>query len=176
MDFILKDATTCLQQGIDLLTKLDPEFYSRKQSICYNSTIGGHVRHNIDHFFSFIQGIPGGRIDYDSRQREEFIETNPEYASNKIQELIAQFEKLSAVDLDKSIHIKMDTGATHEESAIWSASSIRREIQFLISHTVHHYALIATICCNDGCKLPTNFGVAPSTLRYRETQDPQCAP
>ncbi|NIP97468.1 MAG: hypothetical protein GWO24_30170, partial [Akkermansiaceae bacterium] len=42
-----------------------------------------------------------------------------------------------------------------------------RELQFLVSHTVHHFAMIGGICRALGVALEDDFGVAPSTIRHR---------
>ena len=59
----------------------------------------------------------------------------------------------------------MDCGRSGE----WCASTGRRELQFLLSHSVHHYAIIAMICGQHEIEVPEGFGVAPSTLKYRES-------
>ena len=45
-------------------------------------------------------------------------------------------------------------------------SSISRELQVLSSHTVHHFALIAMTLRMHGVEIDSDFGMAPSTLRY----------
>ena len=57
----------------------------------------------------------------------------------------------------------------------WSTSSVERELQFLSSHTVHHYALIAVILRLNGVQPEEGFGVAPSTQRYWK-ESRACAP
>ncbi|MDG2168575.1 MAG: hypothetical protein P8L44_11705 [Opitutales bacterium] len=141
----------------------------------YGSTIGGHARQNLDHFLCLKSGLESGRVDYDARDRDEFLETNPDYAASKMEELIAFTNSLEGVNLDKPLKVKMDSRSSHEEEQRWSQSSLRRELQFLINHTIHHYALIATPCSREGLQLPEDFGVAPSTLRFRNSRDTQCA-
>jgi hypothetical protein len=175
MEFIIKDTELCLKQGIRLMKQLDPAVYTRKHASCYGSTIGGHVRHNLDHFLCLEQGLSSGSIDYDARARDEFLEIDPGYAAEKMAELVQFINSLDSQNLGLPLKVKMDSGAHHEEANQWSLSSLRRELQFLISHTIHHYALIATLCARDGLKLPEDFGVAPSTLRFRNSQDAQCA-
>ena len=46
-------------------------------------------------------------------------------------------------------------------------STIVREPQFLLSHTVHHVALISTMNSISNIATPEKFGIAPSTLAYR---------
>ena len=56
----------------------------------------------------------------------------------------------------------------------WSATSVVRELQFLASHTVHHYAVIAAMLRPQGVEPGDDFGVAPSTLQY-ERENAACA-
>lgn len=176
MELILKDTEVCLGQGIRLMKQISREDYTSRHADCYDSTIGGHVRHNLDHYLCLRQGLPLGKVNYDARDRDAFLETDPGYAAAKMGELIAFVQSLAEEDLDQPLKVKMDCGAHHDEVEQWSHSSLRRELQFLISHTIHHYALIATLCSQSNLKLPADFGVAPSTLRFRNSQDAQCAP
>jgi uncharacterized damage-inducible protein DinB len=43
----------------------------------------------------------------------------------------------------------------------------RRELAFVISHTVHHQALIAVLVALAGGEIPEAFGLAPTTPRLR---------
>jgi hypothetical protein len=54
-----------------------------------------------------------------------------------------------------------------EAEDVWMPSTLGRELEFLRSHTVHHYALIALIFRAHEASVPSSFGVAPSTLRYQ---------
>ncbi len=73
--------------------------------------------------------------------------------------------------MEPSLRIKVDAA---DESS-WATSSVERELQFLRSHTVHHFALIAVILRLSGLEPGEEFGVAPSTLRYRK-ENGVCAP
>jgi membrane protein DedA with SNARE-associated domain len=46
------------------------------------------------------------------------------------------------------------------------ASGISRELTFLVSHSIHHYALIGVILRLNGILVPQQFGFAPSTIFY----------
>jgi hypothetical protein len=48
---------------------------------------------------------------------------------------------------------------------------VTRELQFLASHTVHHYALIAHLARDRGVGVAPEFGVAPATLDYWASQE-----
>jgi hypothetical protein len=72
MELILEDTKVCLKQGISLMAQMEPGIYTQAHANCYDSTIGGHVRHNLDHFLCFEQGLATGSPDYNARDREEF--------------------------------------------------------------------------------------------------------
>lgn len=56
--------------------------------------------------------------------------------------------------------------STKKESDLWHTSSVGRELQFLVNHTVHHFAMIRGICQRAGNELDPDFGMALSTLRH----------
>ncbi|OYW78183.1 MAG: hypothetical protein B7Z37_00660 [Verrucomicrobia bacterium 12-59-8] len=155
-----------LDQVSELLTRLEPEMYVRPSSVFSNSAIGGHVRHCLEHYESLVTGLTQGRVNYDRRARNPIIETQPAAAIASTQDLQAKLSALILADLPQEIHVLMDHGAGSTDEA-WQSSSTCRELQFLISHTVHHFALIAGLCRLHGVVVGESFGVAPSTLRHR---------
>jgi hypothetical protein len=49
-------------------------------------------------------------------------------------------------------------------------SNYYREVMYNLEHTIHHHALIKVgIEHFTSLQLPESFGVAPSTMQYRET-------
>ncbi|QYY37341.1 DinB family protein [Ruficoccus sp. ZRK36] len=163
---LVHDNVRCLCQGIDLINSLPEGEYTRRHSECFGSTIGGHMRHNLDHYERFMQDWRSGRIDYDARSRDPGVESDPALALNRLLEIKAGLEAVGESDLDASVTVIMDSGGDPSVCGP-SRSSVRRELQFLISHTVHHYALITVLCQLRGIETAPDFGVAPSTLRYR---------
>src|ERR1043166_5979436 len=78
---------------------------------------------------------------------------------------LAALEALDAGP-DRPLAVQMDGGAG-DDRPDWRPSSAGRELQFLCSHTVHHYALIKLLLDGSGVDLGAEFGVAPSTLAYQ---------
>ncbi len=170
MHHLLKDNIECIQQGVRLLRHVSTGDFTHRLEACFHSSIGGHLRHNIDHYLRFRDGLAAGRIDYDSRERDERIETDAEYATDKLQEVAGFLAGIPVDALEKPVQVKMDSGTRvgESESEAWVKSSVGRELQFLLSHSVHHYALIAVICNLLDVQLEDGFGYAPSTLKHRE--------
>jgi hypothetical protein len=73
--------------------------------------------------------------------------------------------------------LRPDLSATvlqaRQDSPHWAVTSLERELQFLLSHTVHHFALVALLLRAQGFEVSADFGVAPSTLAYWQPQSTQ---
>jgi uncharacterized damage-inducible protein DinB len=173
MTTLAHDNIRYLDQALELLAQLDDETYRRPYPPMFNSGIGAHLRHVLDHYRSFLDGIASRRIDYDARARDPRIESDCDHAASIVREIVAG---LAAVpDAGTSLLVKMDSDERAEPVADWQRSSVGRELQFLVSHTVHHYALIAVLLRLHGIAPEEEFGCAPSTLRYQRDQS-LCAP
>lgn len=167
------DNVAYLEQALALVGRLRDEDYTRHAQPAYGSGIGSHLRHCLDHYLNFFSGLAAGRIDYDARARDPRIEQQRSHALAVMKELLAQLQALAGQDGDRAIQVKMDCGDQQDPNSWWTGSTVRRELQFLISHTVHHYALIAMILRLQNLDPGAGFGVAPSTLRFQAGQ--QCA-
>jgi hypothetical protein len=163
---LIEQNTICLRQGIALLRELDDAAYTHTQSPYYESSVGEHLRHTLEHYISFIDGVESGLIDYDARERNRRIAAERAYAVRVIRDIIARLEGIA---VDKPLQVKMDCGHGETEKALWSRSSIERDLQYIQAHTIHHYALIAMILRLQGIDPGPDFGVAPSTLAYRRS-------
>ena len=150
-----------LQDAARLLAGLDAERYGRSRPEIGSEGIGAHVRHVLEFYGCLLDGIADGRVDYDARPREERLETDPAAAAARAEQLAA---RLTALESDGPLRVIHDRGSDDEEDA---ASSIARELRFVSSHAVHHYAIVGLILRMDGDAPADDFGVAPSTLRHR---------
>lgn len=152
------------KRGIGLLDNLNDEIY-KKTSYGVGS-IGSHFRHNLDFANNLLQGIETGKIDYNERERDPRIETDRQFAKERFLFLIQTLKNISNEHFEREILIRSEI-----DDNLWHRSSIARELEFLHSHTVHHFALIAEKLHSFGIKVSKDFGVAPSTLKYWSEQD-----
>lgn len=164
---LANDNIRYLEQAAHLLESTTDAQYAQPAPLKLGSPVGAHLRHCLDHYANFLAGISAGCVDYDARQRQREIETDRLFAIGKINELMSGLKAISELD-DKPVRVKMDCGNNEAEKEWWTESSIRRELQFLISHTVHHYAIIKMILVAGGVSVSEEFGIAPSTLRYHQ--------
>ena len=155
-----------LHQAIDIIEQISDRQYTYNNQKYFKSGVGKHIRHILDFYDSFLTSS-NGRIDYDDRQRVEDVESNRLAAISKINSIIKGLEKLSSVN--KPVQVKNDDTASTDAEVVFTPSTIARELKFLASHTVHHFAIIAMILRLQNYEIPEDFGVAPSTLLYHQT-------
>lgn len=159
-----------LSQGIDLLEKISDKEYVHSDPPFFESGVGKHMRHILDHYESLINGWTN-KINYDARMRNTEVETSTQKAIAKCRLIINSIQTFqdSSQSLDSKVLVRSNESGEIGETP-WSSSSIKRELQFMVSHTVHHYALIAFILKSQNVEVPKNFGVAPSTMRYEQQE------
>jgi hypothetical protein len=164
---LLRENMEVLRQGLVLLDQLDDEQFQCGLPALKLSGPGPHFRHVIDFYRrlfdglapseGFAGGTPAPAIDYDRRERDPRIETERSACRTAIEDLRARLAMIERVDGPMSVRCDQLPSAQ---------STLARELQGLVSHTVHHYALIAIAARAQGIDPGDEFGVAPSTLAY----------
>ena len=160
-----------LQQLADLLAITADGQYTRKPVGVIPSSLGGHVRHCLDHFEALCTGVITGVVDYDDRQRGTAVETDRIAALSAIRRLRLQLESLDESVLTKTVRVRSIIAA--DGTSIETRSSVGRELAFVLSHTVHHNALVAAMCRTLGIPIPDRFGYAPATIAHLD--ESECA-
>jgi len=158
-----------LRQAADLLGRMDDSTYATTTGGEGQSPVGVHFRHVLDHYRSFLRGLPEGAIDYDARERHGPLETDRRLALATVLGLITDIGGITREMADRPLSVSLRSVADRGNAPDWSQSSLNRELQFLVSHTVHHYALIRHILTPAGMDPGEAFGVAPSTLAARRS-------
>lgn len=158
MELIIEDLLLSLHRLAQLLGQLTPESYNKPCKAVFDSTIGTHVLHSANYFQCFLLGIGESKVDYETLEELPEVETDPVYAAAYIRGICAGLEQLAVdVDLDSPIQVKMDRG----QDTSWAGSTIRRELQFLLSYTLHQSSLVAIIIRQEtDLPLPEGLDVA----------------
>lgn len=159
MDPIIAENLQILQQGIFLLESITNERYKQKQEIL-TSSIGEHFRHIIEHYELFWNGLNVGHIDYDKRNRNPRLETDRLFAIESMEQYVSLFQTQNL----KPEKISISQNYNPNENVPIIPSYTNRELQFLLSHTVHHYAIISILVKLDGGVVSKEFGFSPATL------------
>lgn len=170
-NLLTRNLAEILRQGVDLLSEIDDSLYTKSENGAFvdGGAVRGHFRHCLEFINCFLAGVENGRIDYERRERNQQIENVREYAMIQYKITVGALENFSdknfaANGLDNFLLIKPEDA--EGDADFWCASSVERELEFLQSHTIHHYALIAFKLRASGFPVAAEFGVAPSTLRY----------
>jgi hypothetical protein len=163
-----------LQQALSLLDRLNDAGYTTSPRTMAPHRAGAHLRHILEFYRCFLEGLPDSHIDYDARRRDAQIETHREYAATTIRRIIHALETSRELRQERIVWVRMEDcdGGVRDP---FMESSISRELQVLSSHTIHHFALIAMTLRVHGVEMDPEFGMAPSTLRYLASQTAEAA-
>ncbi len=163
---LIESVIEVLNQGETLLAAIDDQNYVRKVPTAFNSSIGGHYRHCLDHFRSLLDSAVTGDLNYDHRERGTLIENDRFAALNATRLLRECYQQLDAACLTRELDVTCKTSYATTGSQV-SLSTVGREIMYVVAHAVHHYALIGIMAGLLGLNMPAGFGVAPSTLKHQ---------
>jgi hypothetical protein len=151
-----------LQQTATVVSQLAPEEYTDSDVPGISGSIGGHVRHCLDHVRALELGIERGLVDYDARRRDVTLEREREAAVLALMAAASRLATLPGHALGRIIAVR--SLVSTDGPVVEAVSSVGRELAFVVSHTVHHNAQIALLAHRIGSsRLPRRFGVAPST-------------
>ena len=160
---LIQSVKNNLSENIDLLQQLTNEELTLPFPELSNATIGEHMRHIIELFGCLLENYEYGLINYDDRKRDLLLQTDKN-------EAIAIIEKY-LLEIDKP---NKPLSLTHNcfSSIELLQTNYFRELIYNLEHSIHHQALIKVALHSlPHIKIPSTFGVAPSTLEYRK----QCA-
>lgn len=155
---------TALNEGVELLSLLNSSQYVQGYKPAFQSTIGAHFRHILEHYQCFFLQHREGQFCYDSRKRDQKLELDINYANCTIDEVLESFGTLNDDDFNRH-YVIFDQQASGEV-----VTTLQRELLFLQSHTTHHYAIIAAMSRAIGAQPQDEFGVAIATRAFEKEQ------
>jgi len=154
VESLVRHNTALLEQGAAVLAGIDDDVYP---------SVGAHFRHCLDFYQCLLDGLQRGVIDHTRRLRDVRVEQHRQFAIESIGEAIARLQTGAAsAGRDLGISLVLD----HDPSRV-VRSTVERELEAAASHTIHHFAVIGVLLRTRGVEVPDDFGVAPSTLRFR---------
>ena len=165
---LIEDNVSVLMQGVELIGRIGDCLYANARPPFFKGGVGSHFRHCIDFYGSFLSSLVTGKVNYASRQRNPLLESSRPRAIQEIGAIIERLRRIPPADLQKPVEVITEDVTAAVGSSDWSRSTLARELQSLLSHTVHHYAMIALALRLQGFEPPEAFGVAPSTLAYQK--------
>ena len=151
-----------LEQGFRAIDDLDDDLFARTVPGLPSLRVGAHLRHVLEFYECFLEGLPLGAINYEQRRRDARVETSRMAALTKTLSIVRRLQDV--VRHQDAVTVVPEDAPNGEPIG----STVARELQVLSGHTTHHFALIAVTLQLFGIPVPASFGVARSTLRYRE--------
>lgn len=157
--------TGTLQEFASVLAQLPAGFYDRALPLLEGNSIGMHVRHVIEFFECLIQQAPAGQVDYDLRQRQTHIEQNKQAAMDMLTWIQSHLQNVK-----HDFPLQLQSLVLPGTEKIGVPTTFFRELIYNLEHTVHHAALIrvAVLHYHPEVRLPETFGLAPSTVKFRQ--------
>lgn len=131
----------------------------------FSKHAGGHVRHVIEHYETLLLRPGALVLEYDKRARDRELERCTRLARARLQRLQLRLAECSPTTLARPIRVLTRAGCAGEFE-ISTQSTVARELVFLASHAVHHFALLQIYCAQHGLPVPANFGKAPATVAH----------
>jgi uncharacterized damage-inducible protein DinB len=156
---MIKDCITNLMEHQELLLKLSDKQYQHQSELLSGASIGQHLRHVVEFYDCLLNGLSQEKINYEKRARSLELENNRKTAIKKISSIIDQ---LLSLELNSRLYLEIED--------LIIDTSVERELYYNLEHSIHHQALIKVGLKeqNIGNMVNADFGVAPSTLKYRK--------
>lgn len=145
------------------LYNLSDEVYSKKSKILFEATIGEHTRHILELYTCLINQYEIGVVNYDSRKRDYELQTNKNTGINQINSILKEMFK------PNRNFILQAYDSNTEGEFVNLQTNYYRELAYNIEHTIHHMAMIRIAISElTTTVISDDYGVAPSTIKYRK--------
>jgi len=166
MEQLTAACKSIMNQLEDVVRQVHAEDFSKPSAALSQATIGQHLRHTVEFFICLEKGFEKGLVNYDKRNHDHLIESDKFIASASLRG-IGHF--ISTHHDDKSLRLEVAYERDREDWVTLD-TNYRRELVYNIEHAVHHMAImkIGIREVAPYIQLPADFGVAVSTLRYKE--------
>src|SRR5262249_13589996 len=141
-----------LRQLEDLVRTMTDEQYRTKPVGVVPSNVGAHLRHCLDHVDALLAGVERGALDYDRRRRGP--DGGPsrhaafEFIRRQIRELLAFPPGC------ESRPLRLSATVSSALPPVEASTTVGRELAFVLSHTIHHNALIGVMARTLGVLVP----------------------
>jgi len=149
------------------LKNLDETAYREPLELLSFASIGEHTRHILEFYICLLEQSRTGKVNYDQRRRDKSIQSDPNVASSVLSTIV---EHLYAIDVGQQLQLEICYDAEQEVVNIVD-TSLERELVYNLEHVIHHLAIIkiGMAVIAPQMELPEDFGVAPSTMRFKKS-------
>jgi hypothetical protein len=168
MNNLISNIKQTLAELNDVIQLMNDAQFSNSLTIFSGSSVGMHARHIIEFYQCLLtQSVDNQSVNYDQRKRDLLLQGNTAYFKQTVNTVINALDNLDNDRLNHPLSITSED-AEHDDMPI--NSSLARELQYNLEHTIHHAAFIKIGLLSQipDAYLPKTFGVAPSTLRHQK--------
>lgn len=163
-----------LEQGRCLLQQLTDTQYTSAVETYACSSIGAHFRHMLDMYLAVMPALAARNtaqvVDYDVRRRGAQVETCRHAAIAELDKFRQQLDGRTT-RLDTVVTVKTEVCIETTQRAMMQ-STLARELAFVSTHAVHHFALIKVIAKMLGASVDSDVGLAPASASFLRSQQP----
>ena len=143
---------------------LTPETYAFTNSP--DDSIGAHLRHCLDFIVCFLRGLEKGVVDYDRRDRDSRIASDPEAFRVALSRALESLGRLERSQAERPLRVRMTADSAGAQSNC--SSSVERELIFLAGHSLHHLAIVRLLAESRGVLVSGDLTTAFSTALHRK--------
>lgn len=153
-----------LEETAFVIQQLDLNEFVQELNFLHGNSIGKHIRHTLEMFESVVEANESKALNYDLRKRNIQIENSISISIEKINALNLQIENLK---LNRNIQLFQQLNT----SCIELKSQIQRELLHCLEHSIHHLMIVRLAIEHNfpHVIIPQNFGMAHSTLQYKQS-------
>ncbi len=165
MQQLTKACELLLHELVWVISSVTDKDFCTPSTVLGGSTIGQHVRHTIEFFYCLKKGMRTGVVNYDNREHDRKLEIDRFLSINALGE-VERF--VGSVQEDVNLTLEVGYGRDSDDTCRIS-TSFHRELACNIEHLIHHMAIVRIGLREVAChvRLPADFGIAASTMRYR---------
>ena len=164
---LVADNAACLRRALDTMEGLSDHDYRQPVAAVFNASPGAHFRHIQEHYQVFLDSWQSGLVNYDSRPRNRQLECDRSLAMEALAASCRSLQELPE-DLSQAVGVCCCTardGIGSDSPTV--PSCLSRELMFLHSHAIHHFAMVVIMLQQLGLDVHQDLGVAPATLRHQ---------
>jgi len=162
---LVEQAIKILSDLMDVLDEIPEDTYCQPISELSDATLGQHTRHVIEFFQCFLKQSTQQEVNYSLRKRDPNIEQEKAAALDALDDIIVGLFHVQS---------KPNLLLTYAEEAFAKIpTTVERELLYNIDHAIHHMAIlkIGLALVAPQTEIPEDFGIAPSTVQYRKSQE-----
>jgi len=164
METLRQASNRILDQLIVLGGSMTDEQFTKELPVLFMNSIGKHYRHIIEFYGVMLEGFDSGRVNYDSRSHDPYLERSRGKCLQVLQQLKNRFlEPVWPDPIELTGSYSLDSDKTFS-----LATNAAREIVYNIEHAIHHMALIRIAIQHEypDLHVQEEFGYAISTLKH----------